>query len=254
LKGDILNNARLRGGSSEIERIRREKLKEHNMKISRKILYQTRIGGTGMTDLAGDNSTWVDAHGGANAHPVDASNNVVRTTMGVIPTIFRYGATSGDQQNIFQVPEATFKYADFVDNVEKVFQYAPQGGQLIGLCGAGMLSYWSKADETAGFFKKSGFSVTLDKWEQSSIGFNFRRLVTPHGEVLLVKDVSLRGPYNKSMLVVDDNELNIAQYRPTTFKANIKTDDAYDGEKDEYFSDLGVKMAMIEKHSFWYLV
>jgi hypothetical protein len=39
------------------------------------------------------------------------------------------------------------------------------------------------------------------------------------------------------------------RYRPHKFATNIKTDDGYDGQKDEFFSDEGVGIQMIEKHS-----
>lgn len=252
IEGDM-KRSYLRGGSTELERIRREKLKEHNMKLSRKLLYQTRIGGTGMAELLADNVTWTDNHGGANAHITDANSKTVRTTMGVIPAIYRYGAASGDQQNIFNIPAATYDYSQFVDDMEKVFQYAPEGGELVAFCGGGALSYWSKVGQQ-GFAGNSNIDVELSDWKQSDFGFNFRRLTTPHGSLLLVKDVSLRGPYNKTMLVVDDSDLSIKQMAPTTFSADIKKDDGYDGEKDEYFSQLGLALTMIEKHSLWNIV
>jgi hypothetical protein len=36
--------------------------------------------------------------------------------------------------------------------------------------------------------------------------------------------------------------------------ANIKTDDAYDGVKDQYFSDEGVRIGLIKTHSIWEFV
>jgi hypothetical protein len=252
IEGD-LKRTYLRGGSTELERIRREKLKEHNMKLSRKLLYQTRIGGTGMAELLADNVTWTDTHGGANAHITDANSKVVRTTMGVIPAIYRYGTATGDQRNIFTVPAATYDYSQFVDDMEVVFQYAPEGGELVAFCGGGALSFWSKVGQQ-GFANNSKVDVDLSDWKASDFGFNFRRLSTPHGSILLVKDVSLRGPYNKTMLVVDDSDLSLKQMETTTFMADIKKDDNYDGEKDEYFSQMGLALTMIEKHSVWNIV
>ena len=40
-----------------------------------------------------------------------------------------------------------------------------------------------------------------------------------------------------------------AQYRKPKFQANIKTDNAYDGVKDQYFSDEGIGISLIESHS-----
>jgi len=53
------------------------------------------------------------------------------------------------------------------------------------------------------------------------------------------------------MLVVDDANLFHAQYRSPMFQANIKTENAYDGVKDQYFSDEGVGISLIESHSLF---
>ena len=56
------------------------------------------------------------------------------------------------------------------------------------------------------------------------------------------------------MLVVDPANLFLAQYRPEAFMANIKTDNAYDGVKDLWFSDEGVGMTLIERHAIMNIV
>ena len=53
------------------------------------------------------------------------------------------------------------------------------------------------------------------------------------------------------MLVVDDANLFHAQYRSPMFQANIKTENAYDGVKDQYFSDEGVGVSLIESHALF---
>lgn len=243
-----LYEAALRGYSRELERLRVEKNKEHKFQKEQAFLRGVRLGGTGMTDLAANNST-ADAF---QAHTTDVDGKTVRTTMGLIPSIYRYGATSGDQQNIFTLSAATYSYAQFVDDTEKVFQYLPEDGSKIALCGAGALGFWSKVDATAaGFIKNSGFSVQINSMQKSSLGFNFRELLTPHGMIKLVFAPALRGPYRNSMVVIEPADLQFVQYRAPKFRANIKTDNGYDGVKDEYMSDEGIGMTLIEKHSLW---
>ena len=53
------------------------------------------------------------------------------------------------------------------------------------------------------------------------------------------------------MLVVDEDNLFHAQYRSPMFQANIKTDNGYDGVKDQYFSDEGVGVSLIESHNLF---
>lgn len=248
-----LYEAALRGYSSELERLRIEKAKEHKYQKEKAFLLGVRAGGTGMTDLASDNTN-SDAHGGTGSHVTDADGNTVRTTMGIIPTLYRYGTATGDYQNLFTISKAAYAYENFVDDMEKVFQFVPDDGMKIAFCGATALSYWSKVDATQGFHKLSGFSVQIDGWQRDSLGFRFKELVTPHGIVKLVYAPALRGPYASTMLVVDPGNLELVQYRPSKLQMNIKTDNAFDGVKDMYFSDEGVGTTLIEKHSLFNIV
>jgi hypothetical protein len=250
-----LYEAALRGYSSELARLRIDKNKEHKMQKERSYLFGVRIGGTGVTDLAADNAN-ADGHRGSGSHTTDKDGNLLRTTMGIIPTIYRYGTadTTNDKQNIFTINAGTYVYSNFVDDMEKVFQYLPEDGTKVALCGAGALSYWSKVDSVTGFVKKSGFSVQHDSMQRSELGFNFKNLITPHGQLQLVYAPALRGPYRNTMLVIDPADLKYKMYRAPRFKANVKTDDDYDGVKDVFFSDEGIGMTLIEKHSLFNIV
>lgn len=253
ITGTLLANAKLRGYSSELGRLRMEKSKEFKMQMEQAFLKGVRSGGTGSVDLAGDNVTNNDSHTG---HQTDSDGKVVRTTMGVIPAIYRYGEddVTADDQNIFEIPAGSYSFSDLVEDTEKIFQYVPDSGELDAFCGRGVMSYWSKVDADTGFVAKSGIGVHLHNWETGSLGFSFRRLETPHGVINLIPTPALRGAYNNTMLVVNTPDLTRAQYRPDSFNANIKTDDGYDGVKDEYFGDSGIGMTLIEKHSVWSVV
>ena len=88
----------------------------------------------------------------------------------------------------------------------------------------------------------------METWQRDSLGFNYRVLETPHGALQLIPTPVMRGPYNKMMLVVSDENLFHAQYRAPKFQANILQDDAYDGVKDQYFSDEGIGITLLESH------
>lgn len=244
-----LYEAALRGYSNELARLRMEKMKEHNFQREKKFLRGVRLGGTGSVDLAADNVTNADAF---QAHINDADGKVVRETMGMIPAIYRYGTTTGDKQNIFTIDASSYEYDDFVDDTEKTFQYLPNNGELTGLVGPQMLSYFSKVG-TSGFIGKSGFTVNVMNMEKDALGFSFRRLVTPHGTIKLVYAPALRGVYKNTMLLIDPAEFKLVQYRAAKYSTNIKTDNGYDGIKDELFNDDGVGTTLIEKHSIWTL-
>jgi hypothetical protein len=103
----------------------------------------------------------------------------------------------------------------------------------------------------SGLSGNSGWTVNLGDMKRDSLGFNYRVLETPHGMLQLVPTPALRGQYNKYMCVVSDENLFHAQYRPAQYQANIKTDNAFDGVKDQYMSDEGLGIQLIESHSLF---
>ena len=236
ITGTILAAA-LRGESSELARLRDQKSQEHKIQKERAFLF-----GRSPMNLSGgfdDNSL------------SDVDGNVVRSTMGIIPAIEKHGDTSGVDQSRFTITEASYTYSDFVDDMEKVFQYVPEAGVKRAFCGAGALSYWSKMSGSSGMAGNSGWTVSLGDMKRDALGFNYRVLETPHGALQLIPTPALRQVYNKTMLVVSDENLFHAQYRAPKFQANILTDDAYDGVKDQYMSDEGIGVTLIESHKLF---
>ena len=263
ITGTLLEAA-LRGESSELARLRMQKSQEHKIQKERAFLFGKRIGGTGLGESAyadGYRGSDVDetfADGGINgpavgtiASPAGSGAGLVRTTYGIIPAIEAYGnsTTTHDYQNIFTASEASYTYANFVDDMEKVFQYVPTSGVKKAFVGAGALGYWSKMAGNSGFAGNNGWSVNLGDMKRDGLGFNYRVLETPHGMLQLIPTPALRGPYNKYMLIVDEDNLFHSQYRASMYQTNIKTDNAYDGVKDQYMSDEGIGITNINSHS-----
>ena len=250
-----LQAAVLRGESSELARLRRQKAQEHKMQKEKAFLFGTRVGGTGLAEAsygAGNRAANIDetfADGGRT----DASGNLIRSTFGIVSALEKYGESSASQdaQNIFSISEASYSYGDFVDDMEKVFQYVPEIGVKRAFVGAGALGYWSKMAGSSGLAGNSGWTVNLGDMKRDSLGFNYRVLETPHGMLQLIPTPALRGQYNKYMVVVSDENLFHAQYRPAMYQANIKTDNAFDGVKDQYMSDEGLGIQLIESHSLF---
>ena len=246
-----LEAAVLRGESSELARLRRQKAQEHKMQKEKSFLFGQRVGGTGLQEAsygAGNNDTNNDetfADGGRT----DADGNLIRTTYGIVSALEKYGESTSthDAQNVFTI-DSSYAYGDFVDDMEKVFQYIPEAGVKRAFCGAGALGYWSKMAGSSGIAGNSGWTVSLGDMKRDSLGFNYRVLETPHGMLQLIPTPALRGPYNKYMAVVSDENLFHAVYRPSMYQTNIKTDNAFDGVKDQYMSDEGVGIQLIESH------
>lgn len=245
-----LLQAALRGYSNELARLRMEKNKEHKMHIEKTLLYGKSP--LGMNLDPDNNGNWP----ASETYRTGYDGNNVRTTMGIISAIEKYGYSSptSDKQNIFTIPEATYSYKNFVDNMEKVFQYLPNGGQKTAFCGPKMLSYWAKLDQSSGFFSKTGFKINMSPTQGGSYGFNFRTLTTPHGNLNLVYTPALSGPRAGWMVCTTDENLSVVQYRPSQYKTNIKTDNAPDLVKDEWHDDLGLGMQLIETHNLFKLV
>ena len=239
-----LEAAVLRGESSELARLRRQKAQEHKMQKEKAFLFGVRYGGTGLGE-AGPDGTPDETF--ADGVALDSDGNLVRTTYGIISALENYAISSGDDQNNFTV-SSSYAYGDFVDDMEKVFQYVPESGVKRAFCGAGALGYWSKMAGASGIAGNSGWTVSLGDMKRDSLGFNYRVLETPHGMLQLIPTPALRGPYNKYMAVVSDENLFHAVYRPSLYQTNIKTDNAFDGVKDQYMSDEGVGIQLIESH------
>jgi len=236
ITGTLLE-ASLRGESSELARLRDQKSQEHKIQKERAFLFgRSPINTSGGFD---DNSL------------SDANGNIVRSCMGIIPAIEKHGATSGADQNRFTISEASYAYGNFVDDMEKVFQYVPEAGVKRAFCGMGAMSYFSKMSGASGLAGNSGWTVNLSDMKRDSLGFNYRVLESPHGAIQLIPTPVLREAYNKTMLVVSDENLFHAQYRAPKFQANILTDDAYDGVKDQYMSDEGIGVTLIESHKLF---
>ena len=234
-----LLQAALRGESSELSRLREMKNQEHKMQKEKAFLFGTRVGGTGMTGTA-----MAD-----DANRTDADGKGIRSTYGILSALEKYGTTTGDDQSVFTASEATYKYSTFVDDMEKIFQYVPTSGVKRAFCGAGALGYWSKMAGGSTFSNQSGWTVNLGDMKRDALGFNYKVLETPHGMLQLIPTPALRGNYNKHMLIVDEDNLFHSQYRAPMYQTNIKTDNGYDGVKDQYFSDEGVGISLIESHN-----
>jgi hypothetical protein len=238
ITGTLLQ-ASLRGVSKELGRLRDMKSQEHKIQKERAFLFGSNPQGTGHDSGAFGS---LEAIG-------DAQGNTLRTTMGLIPALKKHGVSSASsyEQNVFASSDIE-TYSKFVDSMEKIFQYVPTSGMKRAFVGAGALGHWSKMSGASGFAGDSGWGVDIGDMKRDTLGFNYRTLETPHGMLQLIPTPSLRGPYNKHMVIVSDENLFHAQYRAPKFEASIQAND-YDGVKDQYVSDEGIGITLMESHA-----
>lgn len=243
-----LKEALLRGTKTgELARLRETKMKEHKIQVSRKLLMSYRVGGIGGTANGAGGGTDSSFIG----HITDAEGKTVRTTMGIIPALERYGISddTSDAQNVFARAKASYTYTDFVEDMEKTFQYS-EGGTKKAFCGPGAMTFWS----TLAMAKQSAWGIEISGSEIDRFGSRIRFLDTGHGVLeLTLEPVLRRTPYSSYMIVPDNNNIQHKMYRPTRYMTNIKTDDGYDGQKDEFFSDEGLGLQLMEAHQLFRL-
>lgn len=236
-----LKQAVLRGARDELARLRADKAAEHKIRMEKAFLW-------GLSPL-GTNLTGSDSFANADKLVKTAGGNPIRTTTGLGKAIQLYGASSGQHKSYFVTSMSSYTYDKFVDDMEIVFQYVPTSGVKTAFIGAKALSFFAKK----AMDKNSGWVLNQD----SSIdqrGNKVRYLVTPHGDIELKLTHSFKYEHAYDMLLPDSRNLEYVEYRPTQYVSNIKTDNNYDGVKDEWFSDAGLGITNIESQKLFRLV
>jgi hypothetical protein len=247
---NTLMQAALRGESSEYDRLKQVKAQEHMIKKERDLLFSISNIGIGESgDTFGD--------GGRT----DVDGNTVRSTYGAFKAVYNYGTStaSSDDQNIFPITEASYTYANWVDDMEKVFDESPDG-VLPMFVGNGLLSYFNKIEGTsgAGVVAKSKWTVNFPKMNTeraSSLGFNIKEWESPHGIIQFVRTpIMTKDPFAyKAGFAVDPTNISHMVYRAPVYQQNIKTDNAPDYQKNQYMSDEGIAITNIYNHNIMYL-
>jgi hypothetical protein len=238
LEGAILRSS-LKGASNELARHNLMKLKEHKLEIEAAFLLGDSPLGT---NLAGTETfAYKDLLTGD-------TGRVVRTTKGILRCIEDYGTTSGDYQNKWTITEGSHKYSDFIDMAEKNFQYDIPDRTLNVLCGAGAMSYWDKM--TYARDSKDKWTVNLAPPEKDgTFGWSVRKLYTGHGTYNLIPSQSLKYEYNKHMIMIDDRFIQYMDFKPTVFMQDILKENAYDGQKNVYWTEAGNGTTHIKAHA-----
>ncbi len=229
-----LLKAALRGGwNSELARLRVQKGMEHAIQKERTLLFGMRADGNG----APSSEMLTD---GTSGQPM-------RSTLGIVPAMNKYGITSGDDQNIFSIVAGDYDYDTFVDQSGKWFEYNP-GQKLTLMAGQTLINFFHKIEDGSGFLGNSGASVQMGVREVGGIGYSFREIYTPSGTVELVYNPTMRYNYAGYGILLAPDTIQRVQYRSNEYQAGIQANDA-DYVKDQYFSDEGVMIKNLKKVS-----
>jgi len=205
------------------------------MRVQKRILMEARVGGIGSS---GEDFI---------AHITDKDGRIVRTTMGYIPAILRYGSSTATdpEQNIFDINTSTYTFTDLADDFDKIAQYK-YGSEVTAYCGPRALTYWASLANAG----TSSWQVQMNVKESKTYGTYVTQLTTGSLTVNLVPLHILRNtPYDGYMLIPDMDNISYKYFRNDMFNANIKNENGYDGIKDEYMSDMGLGLTQVKRHS-----
>jgi len=242
---ETLKTAALRGDRNELARLRALKMAEHLVQKERAMLFSANQVGTNL----GGSDTFSD--GGRT----DADGNVIRPTYGIIRALVDYGSSTGDDKNVFEWSQADYDYDSFVDDAEQIFTYDFQDGSMKTMfASAKVISFFHKI-AASGFIGNSAMRVEISDMKTDELGLNYNTVKTPHGYIKMIHLPTLtKSPYNGYAFIPSAAHIVHAIYRPMTYKQNIKTDDAYDGQKDQIMSDEGMGFGLLESHKLIKLV
>jgi len=228
ITGTLLANAKLRGSSSELTRLRSQKSREHEMKKE-------------LAFLLGQKPSGITAVG---THASGAGSKQIRKTHGIIPAINDYSSAA----NVHSFSKASLKYAQFVELMKSVYQYGNDEATKVALCGDDFLAWVASFATTTGMDRN--LQLTMGQ-ESKNFGWNFRSLTHQFGKLDLVRSPLLTnhagGKYSGYCVVVDPMNVSTVRYRPDQFQAAIQANDI-DGIKDQYFSDCGLGITLPQTH------
>jgi hypothetical protein len=232
-----LANAKLRGYDNERARIRAEKQKEHLVKLNGAFM-RGYMGGSSLSSRATMPTNITDPNATHESY-----GNEWRFTWGIIPLIDAYGTT--DYQK-FSRNWANYSVDDFIDDMRIRYGYFNGDMNEMAFCGPKVVAEFAKTG-TGSFFERSGGSVALSEFRNTTYNFRVRTLTHPFGTLNLVLDPAMAdAPYDNYMVIVDPENIGRVVYRAPEFQAGIQDPDL-DGFKDQYFSDEGLKVTLIEK-------
>lgn len=237
ISGTMMEQAELRGYSSELAKERRFKRRDHMLKGNKSLLFSRRIGG--ITEAATD--------GGSYAHIKGSNGKRRRTTHGFIPIMEDYA--SGDR--IITQARGSYGWSKFVADMKKVHLNNSGNDPLFWFVGDDYYAWtnYMTQDRSIMGDAKVQIGPTLT---HKTFGFRVNTFEHPWGTDVIVRDKTLTrhasGLYSNYACVVDPNHIMRVKYRGTGYQTSIHNPDL-DGRKDQFFDDFGLGLTLPSKHS-----
>lgn len=220
-------------GERERTRLRYEKGLEHQQLRENALLFSRR-------------KSAASVYTEGPSHLAGGGGKQIRTTHGFIPTI----VDNASSTNIHTLVTANASWADWVTIQKKVWKYSNAGMTKMMGCGDTLWAYLHQLADNPG--SSSKMQITQNTQLSGKMGFPVFSCISGFGLLELFRVPSLtitgNGRYAGYGLIFDPEEIGKAQYRTPSYRTAIKTDDGYDGVKDEYFADEGLFINLPERH------
>lgn len=155
----------------------------------------------------------------------DANGRTIRTMDGVYQAI---------QSNVYD-PSGTLTEAKLWDAVEPIFA----SGSPLKIMFAGAIV----VKQVNTMFKDQIRNVQ----GETAFGMNARRIITPFGDLDMVFDRALNGPYSGDAVVVDPEDVKIKELRPIEVKTDVQSNGA-DTEAEEIIGELSLAYGVESHH------
>ena len=260
-----LHNARLRGvegmSSAQVSKLsedQTDKFDEHKTQLDQYLWRGYRVGGTGGVAYgAASGGGTTDTF--AVTHTADSTNGKIRSTMGWITGVERYGKRldTESEQSYFERVRASLTPNQMIDDFAKIFQFEDDPanpGVREGFAGPTAYSGITKI-----FMGNS--DVTISKQEMGTWGYHIKRIEFPDGVVELAKVPTwYNTPYDGHIAMPtmrfvrlramegSDNDPGLMGYYP-----DIKKDNRPLLRKDEYHSHIGLDVRQIKSQTLYIL-
>ena len=216
-------------GGNEWDRLHSEMAIMHKVDMERDFMFGSRSINT--ADQGTANNPW-----GAPVATALAGGSVGTATLPVRTSIsIQQAAHWVDSaycmggSRVFNNTMSSYTYNDFIDDMEELFEFGGESRYAFG--GRGVLSFLNK-------MALDSHSITISPGANEA-GVNFKKFITPHGDVNFVTHPLFRGDYARKMFAVDMNNIELMVFDPTFVETGVHTP-GYDGQEDQYLSDMGL--------------
>lgn len=221
---------------SEADRLLREALKYHMVKMDRALLHGTA------RKTAASTSETINPFLSPNGDMMAGTNRIYTSASFYQVMSCTTNRDVSLATRLFPVTMAGLEYGDLIDTFEQIFFYGSETKEAI--CGRGVVSFFNKLA-----MSNSDYSI---KAGENSYGIKVYSLLTPHGVLNLrpSRGMSEAG-YNYAMAIIDPENISIADFHSTTWEGLPKT---RDGKDIEILTDCGLWVRKPETHAWlWFI-